>query len=185
MISAERSNSLRDNRPEKSNSVTVSKGTYKWKRMSETDRIPNARRTTIGDSNQSGNNHSFRAAVDRMMSRNKPPSKRDQLKSASVGDITYESDQSEEYGNGSGGFIIGDAESPLFPEHVRRQGIAAYQAMIDAEKEDDICIVERSYVLTGTPLQDQSLFFCALQNLIDMEREVCALLLSFSLVKAM
>jgi hypothetical protein len=171
MISAERSNSLRDNRPEKSNSVTVSKGTYKWKRMSETDRIPNARRTTIGDSNQSGNNHSFRAAVDRMMSRNKPPSKRDQLKSASVGDITYESDQSEEYGNGSGGFIIGDAESPLFPEHVRRQGIAAYQAMIDAEKEDDICIVERSYVLTGTPLQDQSLFFCALQNLIDMERE--------------
>ena len=59
-------------------------------------------------------------------------------------------------------------------EHARRMGISAYQAMVDAEKEGDMCIVEKSYIIIGTLLVDQSLFFCALQNLIDMERKVSA-----------
>jgi serine/threonine protein kinase/CRP-like cAMP-binding protein len=57
-------------------------------------------------------------------------------------------------------------------ERVRRLAISAYQAMIDADKEGDICIVEKCYVLTGTRLQEQSLLFCALQNLINMERKL-------------
>lgn len=57
-----------------------------------------------------------------------------------------------------------------YPEHIRRLGISAYQAMVDAEKIGNICIVEKCYVFTRTRLQDQSLLFCALQNLIEMER---------------
>jgi len=42
--------------------------------------------------------------------------------------------------------------------------------MRDAAKMGDMCIVEKSYVMIGIPLRDQSLFFHALQNFIDMER---------------
>ena len=108
----------------------------------------------------------LRAAMDKVMSINRPR-KGTKFKSASMGDIAFdESDHSDEDSY--------DAEYEgveHLPEHVRRLGISSYQAMIDAANEGDICIVEKSYVLTGTRLQDQSLFFCALQNLVDMERQ--------------
>jgi hypothetical protein len=95
-----------------------------------------------------------------------------------VGDIAFdESDTSENLDDAASidHDVVDDDES-LAPvaEHARRMGISAYKAMIDSEKEGDMCIVEKSYILTGTRLVDQSLFFCALQNLIDMERKVSA-----------
>lgn len=118
----------------------------------------------------------LRAAMDKVMSMN--ISRKGKFKSASMGDIAYdESDPSDEELFGQDyreeEYPYEEEECPPPPEHIRRLGISAYQAMLDADKEGDICIVEKSYVLTGTRLQDQSLFFCALQNLIDMERKVC------------
>ncbi len=101
----------------------------------------------------------LRAAVEKVMSKNI-------FKSSSMGDLTF--DTAVEY---SGHSYAEERCSPL-PEHIRLLGISAYQAMIKAEKEGDVCIVEKSFVLTGTKLHDTSLFFCALQNLIDMERKV-------------
>ena len=102
----------------------------------------------------------LRAAVDKVMSKNRS-------KSSSMGDISYdpEIDYVSSHDNA-------DEQNKPLPEHIRLLGIAAYQAMIQAEKEGDICIIEKSYVLSGIKLQDTSLFFCALQNLIDMERKV-------------
>lgn len=65
-----------------------------------------------------------------------------------------------------------DQDLPSRSERIRCLAKVAYQTMLDADKDGEICIVERSYVLTGTKLQDQSLFFNALQNLISMERKV-------------
>ncbi|KAL7540936.1 hypothetical protein ACHAXR_010487 [Thalassiosira sp. AJA248-18] len=110
----------------------------------------------------------LRAAMDKVMSMNR--SRKGKFKSASMGDLAFdESDHSDE---DSFGVDYGGEEFIPPSEHVRRLGRSAYQAMIDAEKEGDICIIEKCYVLTGTRLQDQSLFFCALQNLIDMERKI-------------
>lgn len=98
---------------------------------------------------------------------------------SSASDITssYRSEPSYEDDEENSG-IGEEIHSAPMPEHVHRLARAAYQSMIDAEIEGDICIVERSYVITGTPLQDQSLFFCGLQNLIDMERMVRMCVLS-------
>lgn len=105
----------------------------------------------------------LRAAVDKVIAVN-------MFKSASMGDSAFgEGDTAVDYTTGQDR-VEGDG-TPV-PEHIRLLGISAYQAMIDAENEGDICIVEKSYVLTGTKLQDTSLYFCALQNLIDMERRV-------------
>jgi hypothetical protein len=79
--------------------------------------------------------------------------------------LSYESDENSYE-------INGQVDPPPVSEYARRLGRAAYQAMLDAEDDGDICIVEKSYVITGTPLNDQSLFFCGLQNLINMERLV-------------
>lgn len=114
----------------------------------------------------------LRAAMDKVMSINR--SRKGKFKSASLGDLAVDdsdsSDDESSYGN-MRNTIWEDEQLPI-PEHIKRLGADAYQAMVDAEKEGSICIVEKSYVLTGTRLQDQSLFFCALQNLIDMERKV-------------
>ena len=113
------------------------------------------------------NSAGLRAAMDKVMSIKR--SRKEKFKSASMGDLAF--DESDHSGDDSLGQEYGTQyTSPS--ENVRRLGLSAYQAMMDAEKEGDICIVEKSYVLTGTRLQDQSLFFCALQNLIDMERKV-------------
>ncbi len=49
----------------------------------------------------------------------------------------------------------------------------AYSFMIAAEKLGEICIIERCYVLVGTKSNEHALLFYALQQLIDIEREVC------------
>ena len=91
--------------------------------------------------------------------------RRSNIRSTSLGDVagtdTETSDDS-----------VGEDECSTTPEHIRLLGQSAYKAMIDAEKEGDICIVEKCYVLTGTRLQEQSLLFCALQNLINMDRNL-------------
>jgi hypothetical protein len=79
--------------------------------------------------------------------------------------LSYESDENSFE-------INGHVHPSPVSEYARRLGRAAYQAMLDAENDGDICIVEKSYVITGTPLNYQSLFFCGLQNLVNMERMV-------------
>lgn len=74
--------------------------------------------------------------------------------------------------SGSSASVISSIFYPPIPKHIQKIGSAAYDAMMDAAAEREICIIEKSYVFTGTPLKEQSLFFCALQNLIDMERQV-------------
>jgi len=107
----------------------------------------------------------LRATMDKVMSMNRSRKGSRKFKSASTGNLAFdEIDSSDEES-------YGESYIPP-PEHIRRLGISSYQEMIDAEKEGYICIVEKCYVLTGTRLQDQSLFFCALQNLIDMERNI-------------
>ena len=121
------------------------------------------------------NTAGLRAAMDKVMSMNMSRSRRDKFKSASMGDLAFDGSDDENDPSDEDSFGQEYEEEEYLPpssEHIRRLGISAYQAMIDAEKDGDICIVEKSYVLTGTRLQDQSLFFYALQNLIDMERKV-------------
>ena len=55
---------------------------------------------------------------------------------------------------------------------IKEQAKEAYDAMVKADEFGDVCIVEKCYVLIGTKSQDQSLLFCALQQLVDAEREV-------------
>jgi len=108
--------------------------------------------------------HSYDEAMDRMISPRTSSSERNSESLNSSG-ATFESDRSSLEVNEK-------VHSSAVSEHARRLGREAYQEMIDAKNEGDICIVEKSYVITGTPLKDQSLFFCALQNLISMERMV-------------
>ena len=110
----------------------------------------------------------IRAAMDKMMYRSR-------MKSSSMGDIAFDEsehsdniDESDPYDDA----FDDDQHSPPVSEYARRMGISAYRAMVDSEKEGDICIVEKSYIIIGMRPVDQSLFFCALQNLIDMERKV-------------
>ena len=157
------------------------KSSIKWKaagpRMSEIDRGGSMKRISMEDGNnrsdlRNSGNVGLRAAVDRVMSMNRQ--RAGKYKSSSMADITLESDHSDDLGHDGDSHDDGDEGKhfPPVPEHIHRLGMSAFQAMMDAEKEGEICIVEKSYVLIGVPLQDQSLFFCALQNLIDAEREV-------------
>ena len=49
----------------------------------------------------------------------------------------------------------------------------AFSYMTESDKLGDVCVVERCYVLVGTNSDHHSLLFCALQQLVDIEREVC------------
>jgi len=53
---------------------------------------------------------------------------------------------------------------------VIRQAREAYKLMTESQ-EDEVCIVEKSYILLGTRPEEQSLLFAAMQNMVDMERE--------------
>jgi hypothetical protein len=128
------------------------------------------RKGSAEEGRKSGRNSGIgiRAAMDKMMYRSR-------MKSSSMGDIAFDEsdhsdniDESDPYDDA----FDDDQHSPPVSEYARRMGISAYQAMVDSEKEGDICIVEKSYIIIGMRLVDQSLFFCALQNLIDMERKV-------------
>ena len=117
-------------------------------------------RKASGDENLRHSTTGIKAAMDTVMT-----NAQRRLKSTS--DIAFDEDE-----DGSCSFDNSKEDQPPLPQHVRNLGIEAYQAMIEAEEEGDICIVEKSYVITGTCLQDQSIFFCALHNLIQIEREV-------------
>lgn len=124
------------------------------------------RKGSAEEDRKSGRNSGIgiRAAMDKMMYRSR-------IKSSSMGDIAF--DESDHSDNIDESNAFDDYQhSPPVSEYARRMGISAYQAMVDSEKEGDICIVEKSYIIIGMRLVDQSLFFCALQNLIDMERKV-------------
>ncbi|KAL7554470.1 hypothetical protein ACHAWF_017925 [Thalassiosira exigua] len=112
---------------------------------------------------QSETGAGLRAAMSKVMSINS--SRRERFKTHSMGDLTFDSSDTDDDSLSKGDYAC------QYPERIRQLGIEAYQAMKDAEEEGDICIVEKSYVLTGTMLKDQSLFFSALQNLINMERK--------------
>lgn len=114
------------------------------------------------DEHKTGRNSGIRAAVDKMY--------RSRFKSASSGDLAFDGSDTEENQNEDDS-VDDDYYAPV-SERARRLGKSAYQAMVDSDKEGDMCIVEKSYIIMGTRLADQSLFFCALQNLIDMERKV-------------
>mmetsp|Transcript_3030 Transcript_3030/g.4565 ORF Transcript_3030/g.4565 Transcript_3030/m.4565 type:complete len:1665 (-) Transcript_3030:65-5059(-) len=47
----------------------------------------------------------------------------------------------------------------------------AFSHMTQSDKLGDVCVVERCYVLVGTNSDNHSLLFCALQQLVDIERE--------------
>ncbi len=97
---------------------------------------------------------------------------RSRFKSASMSDLAFDDSDNSEYPNEVDSIDNDDECDLSVSEQARRLGIAAYQAMIDSDKEGDMCIVEKSYIIMGTRLADQSLVFYALQNLIDMERKV-------------
>ena len=129
-------------------------------------------RKSSAEEGQRGSRNSavgIRAAVDKMY--------RSRFKSASMSDLAYdESDNSENQDGAAssddGGEDDNHDHAATISDDARRLGKSAYQAMVDSEREGDMCIVEKSYIIIGTMLVDQSLFFCALQNLIDMERKV-------------
>lgn len=128
------------------------------------------RKSNIDEVRKSGRSSGIgiRAAMDKMMYKSR-------FKSASMGDIAFDgSDRSGyqyEADSVENDFTDSEHFAPL-SEYARRMGVSAYQAMVESEKEGDICIVEKSYIMIGTRLADVSLFFYALQNLIDMERKV-------------
>uniref|UniRef100_A0A7S4J9G5 cGMP-dependent protein kinase n=1 Tax=Odontella aurita TaxID=265563 RepID=A0A7S4J9G5_9STRA len=66
-------------------------------------------------------------------------------------------------------------------EAVRRQAAEAYNAMIEADRLGDVCVVEMCHVLIGTRPEEQSLLLCALQQLVDLEREDNSLQQQFDL----
>lgn len=94
---------------------------------------------------------------------------RSRFKSASMSDLAFDDSDTSEHPNEVDSIDECDIS---VSEEARRLGISAYQAMIDSDKEGDMCIVEKSYIIMGTRLTDLSLVFYALQNLIDMERKV-------------
>jgi len=124
------------------------------------------RKSTTEDQKVSRNSGiGIRAAVDKMY--------RSRFKSSSTGDLAFDGSDTSEHPSEVDSIDDDDDEYDVpVSQQARRMGIAAYQAMVDSDKEGDICIVEKSYIIIGTRLVDQSLFFCALQNLIDMERKI-------------
>lgn len=113
---------------------------------------------------KSGRNSGMRFNLDKMY--------RSRFKSASMSDLAFDDSDTSENPNEVDSIDNDDECDISVSEQARRMGIAAYQAMIDSDKEGDMCIVEKCYIIMGTRLADQSVVFYALQNLIDMERKV-------------
>ncbi len=129
----------------------------------------NFSRKGSAEDQKSGRNSGLRFNLDKMY--------RSRFKSASMSDLAFDgSDTSASEHPNEVDSTDNDDEDECdvsVSEQARRMGISAYQAMVDSDKEGDMCIVEKSYIIMGTRLPDQSLVFYALQNLIDMERKVC------------
>mmetsp|Transcript_27628 Transcript_27628/g.40807 ORF Transcript_27628/g.40807 Transcript_27628/m.40807 type:complete len:458 (+) Transcript_27628:151-1524(+) len=63
---------------------------------------------------------------------------------------------------------------------LRCQAAEAFDIMLENDKMGDACIVEKCYVVIGAKLEVQGLLFCALQQIIDLERDDNALKLRFT-----
>mmetsp|Transcript_31581 Transcript_31581/g.64889 ORF Transcript_31581/g.64889 Transcript_31581/m.64889 type:complete len:1488 (-) Transcript_31581:142-4605(-) len=119
------------------------------------------RRRRASNNEESPLNGSFRATMDRVINR----SGKGSFAISSSSDVG-DSDDSDN--DDASQRAMGRPSS--VPDKIRRISSSAYKRMRDAAKMGDMCIVEKSYVMIGIPLRDQSLFFHALQNFIDMER---------------
>ena len=68
--------------------------------------------------------------------------------------------------------FIQPVERPPVSEEVRRLAVESYQEMLKNDTYGDACLVQKCYIMIGTRPEEQSLIFCALQQIIDLEREV-------------
>jgi hypothetical protein len=65
-----------------------------------------------------------------------------------------------------------EEEPKIISAYARKAGREAYQAMLEAEALGFVVIVEKCVVLTDVQDGQQALLFCALQQIINREREV-------------
>ena len=68
--------------------------------------------------------------------------------------------------------VIQSVERPPVSDEVRRLAVESYQEMLKNDSYGDACLVQKCYIMIGTRPEEQSLIFCALQQIIDLEREV-------------
>ena len=68
--------------------------------------------------------------------------------------------------------LLQPAGPPPVSDEVRRLAIESYQEMLKNDTLGDACLVQKCYIMIGTRPEEQSLIFCALQQIIDLEREV-------------
>jgi len=96
---------------------------------------------------------------------------------------THRATQDEQFyvgwGNGNGAeqqdTMTARRSAPLPSEEkksVEELASEAYRAMVASDKRGDICVIEKCYVFIGTRPKEHSALFCALQQMVDWEREV-------------
>lgn len=68
--------------------------------------------------------------------------------------------------------LIQPVETKSVSDKVRRLAVESYQEMLKNNVYGDACLVQKCYIMIGTRPEEQSLIFCALQQIIDLEREV-------------
>lgn len=68
--------------------------------------------------------------------------------------------------------LIQPVETNPVSDSVRRLAAESYQEMVKNDTYGDTCLVQKCYVMIGTRPAEQSLIFCALQQIVDLEREV-------------
>jgi len=68
--------------------------------------------------------------------------------------------------------LIQPVETKSISDKVRRLAVESYQEMLKNNVYGDACLVQKCYIMIGTRPEEQSLIFCALQQIIDLEREV-------------
>ena len=68
--------------------------------------------------------------------------------------------------------LIQSVETNPVSDEVRRLAAESYQEMVKNDTYGDACLVQKCYIMIGTRPAEQSLIFCALQQIVDLEREV-------------
>ena len=68
--------------------------------------------------------------------------------------------------------FIQPVETNPVSDKVRRLAAESYQEMVMNDTYGDACLVQKCYIMIGTRPAEQSLIFCALQQIVDLEREV-------------
>ena len=68
--------------------------------------------------------------------------------------------------------LIQPVETNPVSDKVRRLAAESYQEMVKNDTYGDACLVQKCYIMIGTRPAEQSLIFCALQQIVDLEREV-------------